>query len=181
VRKVVWCQIHVNFATRARSLLSLENIVLRWLLGGIDQITVGLQSRRGGHARFFHVARSENVKHALAGREEVVGDDPSVTAPPHGFRAHDSATPRVSELAQIREPITKMIAQGVVGIVVKTVVFPERVEPARHLARAAAQASERRDVLISDFERLKRLGQGVTVKLRIGARARHGADVDNER
>ena len=73
-----------------------------------------------------------------------------------------------------------MIAEGVVGIVVKTVVFPERVELERHLARAAAQSPERRDVLISDFERLKRLGQGVTVILRIGARARHGADVDNE-
>jgi hypothetical protein len=131
-------------------------------------MTVGLQSRRSGHVRFVHVARPENVKHALAGRDEVVGDDPSVTAPPNSFRAHDSAAPRVPELAQMQEPITKMIAQGVVGIVVKTVVVPERVELGRHFARAAAQSPERRDVLIADFERLKRLGQRVTVILRIG-------------
>jgi len=141
--------------------------VLSWLIGGIDQITVGLQSRRGGHVRY--VARSENVKHALAGREEVVGDNPSVTAPPHGFRAHYPAAPRVPELAQVQEPVTKLIAQGVVGIVVKTVVFLGRVELERHLARAATQSPERRDVLISDFEWLKRLGQGVTIILRICA------------
>jgi hypothetical protein len=47
--------------------------------------------------------------------------------------------------------------------------------------RAATQSTERRDVPIADFERLERLGQGVTVILRIGARARYGADIGNER
>src|SRR6516225_5460984 len=63
----------------------------------------------------------------------------------------------------------------------KTVVLPERVEFERHLARAPTQSTERGDVLVADSERLKRLGQGFAVILRIGAGARDCTDVDDER
>jgi hypothetical protein len=49
-----------------QALLSLEQVTL---LAGIHHATVGLQSCRGGHVRLFEVARSENVKHTLAGSQ----------------------------------------------------------------------------------------------------------------
>src|SRR4029077_16269757 len=118
-------EIILAIVLRKRWLPSFEHVALCWLLGCVDQVTVGLHSRRGGDVRFFYMVGSENVKHLLPCRQQVVGDDASVTAPPHGFRAHDRAAPRMPELAQMREPVTKIIAEGVVGIVMKTVVFPE--------------------------------------------------------
>ena len=131
---------------------------MRWRLGGIEEATIGLRSCRGRYVGFFHVVRSQNMKYALAGCQQVVGDDSSVTAPPQGFRAHDCAVAFVSELAQKRETLKELVAKGVVSIIVKTRIFPERVELGRHLARSAAQTSERRDVLVSDFEPRKRSG-----------------------
>src|SRR6185312_8479875 len=107
------------------------------------------------------MSRSENVKHAFAGRQQVVGDDPPVTAPPHRLRAYERAAARVREFAKMREAIAIFVAQGIVGIVVKTVILPEAIEPGRHFPRAATQPAERGDMLVADLERFERLGQGV--------------------
>src|SRR5690242_4488428 len=144
-------------------------------------MAVGLRSRRGGHLRLLHMPWAEDVKYVLARRKQVVGNNPSVTAPPNRFRAHDGTSPCAPEFAQMREPVGKLVAECIICVVVKTIVFPKRVELARHLARPAAQSPKRGDVLITDFERLQRMRQGVVVILRIGARTRHGANVDQER
>src|SRR5690349_15742202 len=105
-------------------------------------MAVGLRSRRGGHLRLLHMPCAEDVKYVLAGRKQVVGNNPPVTAPPNRFRAHDGTSPCTPELAQMREPVGKLIAECIVRIVVKTIVFPKRVELARHLACPATQSPE---------------------------------------
>src|SRR6266566_4469789 len=124
---------------------------------------------------------SKDVKCGLPCGHQIVGDDTPVAPPPQRFRTHDGAASVAPQLAQVRETGTKRIAHGVVGIVVKTIVLPECVDIRWHVAFAAAQAAKRHNVLISDSKRHERPRQCVPTKLRIGARARHGANVGDER
>ena len=59
----------------------------------------------------------------------------------------------------MRQSIAKGFAQGIIGIVMKAIVVPERIERGRHVTRAAAQAPERGDMLIANPERLKRVSR----------------------
>src|SRR5690349_9847293 len=119
-----------------------------------------LQKRRVGHAFAFgpravvHVRRldmagPEDVEHALAGREQVVRDDAAVAAPPDGLRAHDGAALCMPDLEQAGEAMAEALAQRVVGVIMKARVLPEAVQLGRHIALAAAQAAELRDVLVA--------------------------------
>ena len=68
----------------------------------IDDCLIGLDEGAGGQASWFHAIGCHEVKHGFAARDQVVGDNPPMTAPPHSFRAHDGAA---SEAAQGDEPI----------------------------------------------------------------------------
>src|SRR5262245_53414374 len=83
----------------------------------------------------------------------------------------------MSELPQPRETATERWRERVVGIVVKALVLPERVHLRRNVLRFCAQAAERGDVFVSDLESRQRFGKDVAIVLRIGARARDGADI----
>jgi hypothetical protein len=51
--------------------------------------------------RRLNVVLAQDMKNRLAGCNQVVGDDPSMASPPYGFRAHDSAAPRMPQVAQL--------------------------------------------------------------------------------
>jgi hypothetical protein len=61
----------------------------------------------------------KDMKNLLTGGQQIVGDDSPVAAPPHRFRAHDGATLRRTEAAQMRKPFTEAFSRRVGGIVVK--------------------------------------------------------------
>src|ERR1700746_2663242 len=86
--------------------------------------------------------------------------------------------PRSRRCAQGR---AKALAHGVVRKVMKTLVLPEAIDFGSDRLLTAAQAAEIRHVCVGNAEGLQRLRQSVLVKLRIGARARHGADVSEQR
>src|SRR5262249_2276573 len=112
---------------------------------------------------------------------KVVRDDAAVAPPPHGFCAHDGAMPRASALSQRRQPTAKAFTHGVVGVIVEALILPERIDVGRHVARAAAQAAQRCNVLITDLECGKLRWQNILIVLWIGARAWHGANVSDQR
>src|SRR6516162_1135199 len=149
-------------------------------IGRIDQDAGGRGLRRLCHPRGNDMARPENMEYGFTGAHQIVRNDPPMASPPQGLGAHDDAPPRMPELAQPREAAAEALAHGVVGVVVKALVLPERVDARRRIALLPAQAAERRNVLISDPVRRKRLRQRITVVLRVGARAGHGADIDHE-
>src|SRR5579862_1943510 len=84
------------------------------LPGGIDQRAVGSQLRRLGHHGGFDLPGAEQMKDGLARRQQIVCDDPAMTAPPHGFSAHDGAGLGASALAQTRQCFAENRAHGVV-------------------------------------------------------------------
>src|SRR5262245_57254006 len=62
------------------------------------------------------------MKHLLAGGDQVVRDNSPMASPPHGLRTHNCALPGMSQFAQLDEPGMKVLAHGVVGVVVKALV-----------------------------------------------------------
>ena len=93
-------------------------------------------------AGWFDVARAQDMKHRLASGDQVVSDDAPVASPPYGFRAHDSATSRMSQVPQLGKTGAEGVRQGVVGIVVKALVLPESVYRCESCARPRSPPSE---------------------------------------
>src|SRR5687768_15402599 len=70
----------------------------------------------------------EDVEHVVAQTEEVIGHDPSMAAPPHGFRAHDRATLATADGLQAGEAAREFRrGHGVVRIRVEALVLPEAI------------------------------------------------------
>ena len=86
---------------------------------------------------------------------------------------------RCGERAQPREAGSERLAHGVVGVVVEARILPIGVRLLAHLALPRAQAAKCCDVLVADASAGKRGGKDVGIELRIGARARHAAYVDD--
>src|SRR5437660_1590334 len=70
---------------------------------------------------------------AVPAREEIVGDDPAMAAPPHRLRAHDRAAPPASQLDEPGKARAERVACGVVGVIVEAAVLPQRIAPRRNL------------------------------------------------
>src|SRR5690242_6492200 len=99
----------------------------------------------------------------MSGGEQVIGDDPPMAAPPHGFGAHDRAPLASSERQQSLHPLAKAVGQRVVGVVVKALVAPQAVDLGRDLVTPAAQAAELADELVPDLELRQLAGQRIEV------------------
>ena len=112
----------------------------------------GLRPRGLVSGRGLNMSMTENVKYDLAGRQQVVGDDPSMAPPPQRFRACDGATPCTPDFAQVIKTCAKAVAHRVVGVIVEAFVLPERIDVGRQSAIAAAKASKRCHVLVADAE-----------------------------
>src|SRR5205807_7808953 len=125
----------------------------------------------GGHARRRDAILAEKMEHRPARGDQVIRYDPPMTPPPEGFGTHDGARLRLSQCAQPDEAGMENLSQGVVRIIVKTLVLPECIHAWRNVPLLAAQAAQRGDVLISDLKLRQRLGQLIAVVLRVRARA----------
>ena len=95
---------------------------------------------------------AQDMKHCLARGHQVVRDDAPMTAPPHGFRAHDCAAPRMSQLPQLGKAGAEGVGHGVVGVVMKALVLPKGVYDRRDLPTMASQPSKRRDVDVANLD-----------------------------
>src|SRR2546430_1173775 len=96
------------------------------------------------------VVRPENMEDGLPRADQVVGDEAPMALPPQGFRAHDRAALRAAQLAQHDEAGMKLVAHGVVGVVVKALVRPEGVHGRRDVYLSSPETPESGDVLIAD-------------------------------
>src|SRR3974390_175936 len=113
--------------------------------------------------------------------QEVVCDNSPMTSPPYGLSAHNGTALRVTEIKELREAVAKTFTHRVVGIVVKAVVLPKRIDACWHIAILAAQTTKCRNMPVSNSERFERLRQRLVVILRVGARAWHGPNIGDER
>jgi hypothetical protein len=86
----------------------------------------------------------------------------------------------VPELAQPGQAGSKLVAHGVVRIIVKTLIFPKRIHVRRHIPLLAAESPELGDMLITDFKLGQSLGELHGIVLRVGPGSRNGSNIDDE-
>src|SRR6187401_916778 len=101
-------------------------------------------------ARWSDSIGPENVKYPLAGDEEIVRDDPAVAAPPHCLRAHHGAAPEMAKFAQPCQARLKNVAHRIVGVIVKTLIFPETVDVGWDFSRPRAPTAQLCDMRVCD-------------------------------
>ena len=97
-------------------------------------------------------AVGEDVKDALAAGEKIVGDDPTMAAPPYRLRAHDRAAPAAAQFGEPGETRSERAAFGIVGVIVEAAVLPQCVAPRRNIRLAAAPSAQFANVLVADTE-----------------------------
>src|SRR5919108_5789081 len=72
-------------------------------------------------------SRRQEMNDGLAGENQIIGDNPSMAAPPYGFRAHDRAWCCFTQADEFLQSRAKRVAHRVVGIIPETLIFPEAV------------------------------------------------------
>src|ERR1019366_7072665 len=117
-------------------------------LSRIGQHSVRLRYGALRQARWRNSFQPKNMKHPLAGDEQVVRDDPAMAPPPHCLCAHHGAALDAAQFAQPGEAGTKTVAQRIVGVIVKALVIPEGVDIGRYILRTRAAPAKFRDMLI---------------------------------
>jgi len=116
------------------------------------------------------------VGHRDAAREQVIGDDPAVAAPPHRLGAHDRDRLTLRDREKLVEAGVELRRQRVVGVVAERRDLPGIVGECGRFLGLAAPAAERRDRGVSD--RRDRGAEDVAVELRVRARSPDRADID---
>jgi hypothetical protein len=110
---------------------------------------------------------ADDVHDRHAAREQVVGDDPAMAAPPHRLGAHDRDGRALRDREQLVEAGVELRRQRIVGVVAERGDVPGVVRERRRFLRLAAPAAERRDRGVSD--RRDRIPEDIAVELRVRA------------
>ncbi len=106
---------------------------------GINHGSFRLRPGSRSQACWSDIAFAENVKDILPGGDEIVGNDTTMAAPPDGLGAHDDGVGPMSHLTQLFEPLSELLAQGVISEIVETHILLESVDVRRDVALNAAQ------------------------------------------
>src|SRR5438034_2920 len=120
------------------------------------------------------------MEYRLARRNEIVSNYPSMAPPPDGLSTHYCSCRSMPELTQPGQAGSKLVAHGVVGIIMKTLNFPKRIHVRRYIPRLAAESSELGDMLIADFKLGQSLGELRGIVLGTGPRSRDRPNIDDD-
>jgi hypothetical protein len=75
-----------------------------------------------------------------------------MASPPQRLGAHNGAALVAAVVDQPVESGTEVAAHRIVGVIVEALIPPERIDVRWHIAAPTTQATERRNVLVSDLE-----------------------------
>src|SRR3546814_13222390 len=87
----------------------------------------------------------------MAVQQQVVGDDPSMTAPPDGLRAHQGQAAVTAEFHQPAERFAKLVGERVVRVVVEAPHPPDGVQALIAASVSRAASAERMHVPMADW------------------------------
>ena len=104
-----------------------------------------------------------------------IGDQGTMTSPGHRFRTHDRSWQTGCQPPERVEIGLKLERLHVIGVPAKTTVAPAEVHGIRARPPETSQA---RHVDVADPGAREIVGQPITIELRIVARARNSANVD---
>src|SRR6266536_2631105 len=154
--------LRVRARTNGGSLFRIDQCAFRSLAGGRRQF------------RGLDLSRAQNVEHGLARRNQIIGNDAPMTAPPNSFGAHDCDALVLAASSQPLQSGSERFGPGIIGVIAKAVVLPKVVGG---IGRAAAPAAELGKMLVCDAVPSELGRQRVEVELRIGPGARDGPHI----
>ena len=105
----------------------------------------------------------------VAVQQQIVSDDTAVTAPPDRFRTHQRqalASPKMDDFIEHRR---KFVSQRIIGVVVKALHAPHRVDVFIDLRLLLPPSAQGWAVPVADLYLRKIVGQPIDVKDRVGA------------
>ena len=121
-----------------------------------------------------------NVHDGNALRQQIVGNDAAVAAPPHSLSAHDGAAIVTRERSQIIQSGSESARCRVIGIVPERDDPPECIERWRRALFPVSQAAKSREMPVTYPSATERFGESIGVKLRIRPRARDRTHIDEQ-
>lgn len=83
-----------------------------------------------------------------AARHQMIGNDAAMATPPDGLGTHDGAALAFTAFDQVLQAFAKCVSTGVVGVIVKAVIFPKAIELPGQLLGLRPQTAQGRDVLV---------------------------------
>ena len=110
----------------------------------------GVADRTGRERRLDDLARSHDVLDARPAGQQVIGDDPAMTAPPHGLGAHDRAPISAREGAQRVKAGAEFAGLGVVGVIPERGDAPVQIERRWRTLAVMTSAAECAQVPVAD-------------------------------
>lgn len=113
---------------------------------------------------------AHDVLNAESANQQGVGDERTMTAPWHSFRAHQDNSALVCEADQLFEALGKLRRLHVIRVTSKGGVSPPHVVG---ISLRTTQAAESRNVYVPQARVLQRLGQRILVELRVVPGTRH--------
>ena len=103
-------------------------------------------------ARWINCPGPEYMRYRLAACEKIIRNDPAVAAPPYSLSTHHSAAPGAAQFQQLGEAEMEAGAHRVVGVIVKTLIFPIAVYVWWNIPRVFASTSQLRNIRVGDLK-----------------------------
>ena len=120
---------------------------------------------------------AHNVQHRHTTYKKGIAEQPAVALPPHRLSAHDRRGLQRGDANQIIQSALEFIGLHVVGVAAERRMTPPGVDRVRP---RFAQPAQRGKVRVLDPVPAKEFSEHLARKLRVTARAWHGADVGHE-
>ena len=119
---------------------------------------------------------ADDVLRANAAHEEGISDERTMATPRDGFRAHDRASFLFGESDQSLKPVLKFRSLHIVGEASERSVVPTEVH---RIAPRMAQAAQLAQMDVANSPSAQLRGKCLPIELRIVARTRNGAHVND--
>lgn len=113
-------------------------------------------------------------------QKQIVSDDSAMTPPPNRFRAHQGKSLVLTKTNELIERRAKLIAQGIVGVVVEALNPPHRIELFINAGLFRPSTAQRGTMPISDLNLFKVSRQPIDVEEGIAPRPWECSDIDQQ-
>lgn len=148
--------------------------------GRIYKRPVRPHTRAGRKLRGVDLVEPHDVHHRSALRQQVVGNDTTMAAPPHRFSAHDRAAIVAAQRSQLIQSASECFSCRVIGIVSEGSDLPERIERWCRALFPVPQTAKNRQMSVGYSSAGERFGESLGVELRSCRRARDRTHIDEQ-
>ena len=141
---------------------------------------IGQDARARRKLRRINLVATHDVHDRNVLRQQIVGNDAAVAAPPHSFSAHDGTAIVTRERSQLSQSSSESVRCCIIGIVPECGDLPECIERWRRALFPVSQTTKSHQMPVTYPDATERFGESIGVELRIRSRARDRTHIDEQ-